>query len=306
MFIRKALIFILPYIVIINIASADEQFFAYAQTAEVIPQGGKQIYQWITHRQGRSQGSFNAQDYRTEFEYGLTNRLQGSLYVNARSFHIKDSAPIEDGEPTYPNRNDSIRFDGFSAALKYNILSPFIPNKLGNIGLAFYIEPGYARVFNVTGESMTTPYLETKIIVQKNFFEERLVAVFNIENDFVKRKIVGGDGLWQNDLELNFYAGLSYLVRSNWYIGFEGRYHSEYPQTYDVSSFATMPRYGFKQQHVMWVGPNVHYATKYWWFTLTWLTQIGGNATNNDYKSGNLYLVDHERNEFRLKIAYNF
>ncbi len=69
-----------------KVSFADEQLFGYIQSAETIPQGGKQLYQWVTHRAGRSQGSFNAQDYRTEFEYGITDRLQGSLYVNARSF----------------------------------------------------------------------------------------------------------------------------------------------------------------------------------------------------------------------------
>jgi hypothetical protein len=181
-----------------------------------------------------------------------------------------------------------------------------MPNKFGGIGMALYVEPGYSTVFNVTGEPMYSPFIETKIVFQKNFLEDRLVTVFNIENDFVKRKFKDGDGLWQNDIELNLYAGASYLVHSNWYGGFETRYHSEYPQTSDVSSIATMPRYGFRQQHVAWVGPNVHYTTKKWWITLTWLAQVGGNATNNDGMAGNLYLVDHERNEFRAKIAYNF
>ncbi len=286
---------------------ADEQLFGYLQGAETIPQGGKQVYQWVTHRQQRSQGKFSAQDYRTEFEYGFTNKLQGSLYLNARSFHIKDSAPIEDGAATYRNRNDSIRFDGASAALKYNVLSPFKPNKFGDAGLALYIEPGYSTIFNVTGEEMQSPYIETKIIIQKNFLEERLVTAFNIENDFVKRRFVSGsDNKWQNDFELNLYAGASYLVKPNWYLGFEGRYHSEYPQTQNVNDFATMPRYGARQQYAKWVGPNIHYTTRDWWFTFTWLTQVGSNATNNDHKKVNLYLVDHEKNEFRLKIAYNF
>ncbi len=287
-------------------AFADEQLFGYIQGAEVLPEGGKQLYQWVTHRQQRSQGTFSAQDYRTEFEYGITNNLQSSLYLNARSFHIKDSAPMEDGSPTYRNRNDTVRFDGVSAALKYNVLSPFKPNNFGDIGLALYIEPGYSTVFNVTGEDMSSPYVETKIILQKNFLEDRLVTAFNIENSFVKRKINQTDGKWQNDLELNLYAGISYLLRPKWYVGLESRYHSEYPQTENVNSMYTVPRYGFRQQYVTWVGPNIHYTTKDWWVTLTWLTQVGGNATNNDHAKGRYYLVDHERNEFRVKIAYNF
>lgn len=297
--IKKRLLVLTACVLFSQNAFADEQLFGYLQGSEVMPEGGKQLYQWATQRQGRSYGKFDAQDYRTEFEYGLTNKLQGSLYLNGRSFHSKNS--------TYEDRNDALyRYDGVSAALKYNVLSPFKPNDYGNIGLALYVEPGYSTVFNVDGSAMNSPYVETKIILQKNFLEDRLVTAFNLENDFVKRQFRVGDRKWQNDLELNMYAGISYMVHSNWYLGLEGRYHSEYPQTYDSNGFNTVPRYGFRQQYVKWVGPNVHYASKNWWFTFTWLTQVGGGGSNNDYANGNLYLIDHERNEFRVKIAYNF
>lgn len=286
----------------------DEQLFGYVQSSEVIPKGGKQFYQWMTYREGRGRGNFNAQDYRSEFEYGVTNRLQASLYLNARAFQNVNSAPLEDGSPTYPNRQDKLRFDGVSTAFKYNILSPFKPNKFGNIGLAAYVEPGYSNVFNVTGDNMTSYYVETKLILQKNFFEDKLVTAFNVENAFVKRRLKGSS-TWQDDLEMNLTGGASYMIHPNWYLGWEGRYHSEYPRTYENGNFwQNSAKYGFLQQNILFTGPNIHYTTKYWWITLTWLKQVKGWATSDDpaYYNGNLHLVDHERNEVRLKVAYNF
>ena len=287
----RRLLSLLLFLVVADISCADEQLFGYVQDAEVLPRGGRQIYQWVTHHQERIHGITSAQDYRTGLEYGFTNKLQGSLYLNARSFQVKDPIFLGlarlDSDQQYSDHNGAARFDGASFALKYNILTPFKPNLFGNIGLTFYVEPGYSKIFYLTGEEMFSPYLKMRVIIQRNFFEDRLIATLNIEDELVESTILGLVGY--HNPGYNWYGGLSYLVHSNWYIGFEGTHRAEY-----------------LQKPVMWVGPNLHYAIKHWWFTLAWLTRVGRVSVNDNYTTEDFYLVDYKRNEFRLKIAFNF
>jgi hypothetical protein len=62
------------------------------------------------------------------------------------------------------------------AAFKFKALDP---SKHG-IGIAFYIEPSWSRIHKVAGEKVTEYELELKLIVQKNFLDNRLVWATNL------------------------------------------------------------------------------------------------------------------------------
>jgi len=53
-------------------ARADERLFTYSYEAEVLPKGGVEFEQWLTHRRGKQDGVFAAWDFREELEFGLT------------------------------------------------------------------------------------------------------------------------------------------------------------------------------------------------------------------------------------------
>jgi opacity protein-like surface antigen len=299
----------LLFLLLINPARADEQIFNYTYGAEVMPEGTSQIYQWVTQRSEKAEGSYQATDYRTEYEYGLTNRLQLSLYLDARSHFIEGSAPVEDdgmggSMDAYPDLNRKLGFDGVAAAFKYNILSPYIGNGLG---IAVYLEPGYSRIFKITGERMEQYSLEAKLIIQKNFLDDRLVTAINFTPEFEKRRFDNDPSRsWGDEMAFEVTAGASYLVAPKWYVGLETRYHSEYPSKMENDKFGENPKYGTREHYAVFLGPTIHYATTKWWVTATWLPQLFGGMP--DMKSGPFkkHLNEHEKNEFRLKIAYNF
>src|ERR1044072_9600156 len=68
-------------------ARADERLFTYVQEAEVLPRGGLEFEQWLTHRRDKADGVFAAWDFREELEYGLTDKLSGAGYLNFTSTH---------------------------------------------------------------------------------------------------------------------------------------------------------------------------------------------------------------------------
>ncbi|MGC9183819.1 MAG: DUF6662 family protein, partial [Thiomonas sp.] len=63
-------------------AQADENLLGYTIGAETLPQGRSEAYFWITDYQGKRRGSYSAQQFRAEAEYGITNSLSGSVYLN--------------------------------------------------------------------------------------------------------------------------------------------------------------------------------------------------------------------------------
>jgi hypothetical protein len=55
-------------------------------------------------------------------------------------------------------------------------------------------------------------------------------------------------------------------------------------------------------EYGIFVGPNVHYAAKSWWATLTVLSQVKGWPEND----GERNLDNYEALQVRLKVGYNF
>jgi hypothetical protein len=135
-------------------AWADEQYFGYTYSAELLGKGQTEAEFWATDRRGKDNGHFDAQDYRVELEHGVTDRFSVSAYANFAGHHI---------------RNDEERIDrdfalrGLSAEFKYQLLSPY----KDGFGLTLYAEPAWSRIHG-GGEKGTELELEFKALVQKN------------------------------------------------------------------------------------------------------------------------------------------
>lgn len=271
-------------------AHADENYFGYTYGAETLPKGQTEGYVWITDRRHKNEGHYSAQDYRFEIERGLTDKFQGSLYLNFASHHISGL------EPEFEDVHRTFGFQGVSAEFKYRVKSPY----KDGWGLAFYVEPGWSRIHKVEGEKATEYELELKAIVQKNFMDDRLIWAANLtlEPEWEREKEVIAPGVvekeWEKELAIEFTTGLSYRIAPGWFLGVEGRYHSEYPDWTN----------GLHREHyAIFAGPNIHYGGKKWWFTATWLPQIHGSPSE---PGSSLHLDEHEKRELRLKVGYNF
>lgn len=271
-------------------AQADENYFGYSYGAETLPKSKSEAYLWLTDRRAKEKGHYDAQDYKIEIEHGVTDRLQVSGYVNFASHHIRGLAP------DFSSVQRNLGFQGFQASAKYRVLSPY----KDGIGLAFYVEPGWSRIHKVGGENGTELELELKAIVQKNFSDDRLVWVGNLtlepelerESETITPGVVHKE--WKKELGVELTTGLSYRVANGWFLGAEGRYKSAYPD---------FTRGLHREYYSLSAGPAIHYASRNWWLTATYLPQLRGGPRS---PGTNLHLDEQEKRELRLKIGYNF
>src|SRR5438105_7699136 len=74
-------------------ARADDQPFITLSTTDVDSQGEREVDQWLVWRTGETGASFNDFVSQTEFEYGITDDLQGSLYLNYEWDHVRSHLP---------------------------------------------------------------------------------------------------------------------------------------------------------------------------------------------------------------------
>ncbi len=268
-------------------AFADENLFGYSSSTDTSPKGAWEVYQWITYRTQKNTGTYQAVDYRTEIEYGWSDKLSQAVYFNFRQHNISGSAPLDaSGSPEYPDLLTGVRFQGIQSAFKYNVLSVY----KDPIGLAFYVEPGFSQIFKITGQLQEEYSLELKTLLQKNFMDDLLAIVLNLNVEHEERRFKGND-LWEKELAAEATAGASYRFVPKWHGGVEARYHSEYPN------------YGKREHWAVFLGPNVHYGDKKWWFTASVMPQFKGGPTPGE---GHYHLSEHEKIEYRLKIGYNF
>jgi hypothetical protein len=270
-------------------AHADEQYFGYVYSAEVLGKGETEAELWGTDRRGKAEGHYDAQDYRLELEHGFTNRLTVSGYANFVSHNIHGNPELED-------TNRDFAFQGLSTEFKYNVLSPF----KDGLGLTLYAEPGWARIHSVEGEKGTQYELELKAILQKNFLQDRLVWAANLtfEPEWEKEKEVDGttgvtETEWEKELEIEVSTGLSYRFAPGWFAGAEARYASVYP---DWTSGL------HRETYAVFAGPAIHYGGKKWWATLSYQPQLFGSPS----LGGSRALDEYEKRELRLKLGYNF
>lgn len=278
---------VFSFLIFSGVAQADENLFGYSSSTDTLPQGAWEIYQWATYRTQKAKGTYEAFDYRTEIEYGWTNSLSQAVYLNFRQHKIFGSAPLdESGQPEYDDLLTGVRFQGVQTAFKWNVLSVY----KDPVGLAFYFEPGFSQIFKITGQEQEEFSFELKTMLQKNFMDDLLALVLNINLEHEVRRFKG-ETSWEKELAAEATAGASYRFIENWFGGVEARYHSEYPD------------YGKREHWAVFLGPNIHYGAKHWWFTLTVLPQFKGGPSEDGQTT---HLSEHEKAEYRLKVGYNF
>ena len=269
-------------------AQADERYFGYVYSAEPMPKGETETELWITDRRGKDEGHYDAQDYRIELEHGFTDRLTVAGYANFQSHNVHGMAGEEDIDRDFA-------FKGLSAEFKYNVLSPY----KDGFGLTLYAEPGWSKIHSGSGERGTEYELELKLLLQKNFLDDRLIWGTNLvfEPEWEKEAEIeeGGEREveWEKELKLEVTTGLSYRIAPGWFAGVEGRYSSVYPDWTDGLD---------REAYAVSAGPTVHYAGKKWWATLSYLPQLFGSPSPNGSRS----LDEFEKREVRLLVGYNF
>jgi hypothetical protein len=294
-----------------NSASADEPLFGFIYTTDLLPKDQLEAEQWLTLREGRSEGTFHALQARTEVSYGLADDFQISGYLNFAWADVNHNTPS--GETSPPeifadyhadgnSRFEKGRFESASVEAIYRFLSPYTDG----IGMAAYIEPSIGpRTFE----------LENRLIVQKNFLDDRLVISGNVTLGYEWRYLHGDPEAdmdtadfhdhWDKETDVNFGLAASYRVVSNWAIGLELQNEHEWA---GLNPF----RDSQKTNQAWYMGPTVHYGGEQFFLTLTTLVQLP-EATDYANKGADSFVVDgitnaddFENLRVRLKVGLYF
>ncbi|HUJ87536.1 MAG TPA: DUF6662 family protein [Burkholderiales bacterium] len=294
-------------------AAADENLFGYVAGAEPTPKGHNETYFWLTNRYDKGAGRYSAQDLKLEYEHGITDNLAGAVYLTGQSINTS-GIRIDGYVPA--DAKYGMRFSGIEGSLKYAFLRP----ALDDIGLAGYLSASYSTLDPHSGQDKDKYSLEGKLLAQKYLMDGQLVLAGNLglEATYAVRKPIAGLPVndatgepleWTLDPEMEIgvmaAAGISYRFAPNWYIGFEALYDTEFETAVGQERWSLQ------------AGPTLHYGSKNWWATLTWLPQLRGGGEKFGPASfdgvsypgqndPNLHLIEKTKYEVRLKVGINF
>jgi hypothetical protein len=161
--------------------------FGYLYEAPTTPPGIFELENYATARFG--EGGFDQSDFRHELEFGITDRLQASIYFANWSY-------VRKGD------NRGTHYDTASLETIYNFTNP-----AGDpIGISVYQELSAGRRVIKS---------ETKLIAQKNFGPLILAYNFTLEAEW------DGEGLREHAGELQQAFGASYELAPRLSVGVE-------------------------------------------------------------------------------------
>jgi hypothetical protein len=286
---------------------AGEPMFGYVYTTDLLPQGKSEIEQWSTWRHQKAHGDFDLLENRTAYEYGVTDAFQLAGYINysyTHAYHdtVDGSTLPPEAFADYrigPDQHFTAkRYVGVSAEAIYRLSSPYT----SPLGVALYVEPTVGRNLRE---------LESKLILQKNFLDDRLVLAANLtvaqEGRYLPADPEADAGSkdakahWDHETDLNIGLAGSYRFANNWSAGVEIEHEREY------SSFSLRSQY--RTNLANYIGPVVHYGGEHFFFTATMLTQTAGGrdyADSNVIYRGRNYADDFEHYRLRLKAGWAF
>jgi hypothetical protein len=280
-------------------AVAGEGLFSRTYTTETVPAGHFELEQTIRNRTERAFGTYTAFDFKSEFEYGITDNFQVAFYVNTQYMHAVNAPDDNDPSGDQPGglgfNSNGWNLSSLSTEFLYRIWSPVSDP----VGLAFYIEPEYDfHDIHNGDQEFNSMEMEFRFLVQKNLLEDQLVLAYNMVFEFEYFRYQDGDTPFLGELDWNHELGASYRFASNLYGGLEFRNHNE------VGNF-------YSHDHsVYWAGPVFHYGGPKMWATLGLLWQFSGNPDGYDsagsYQGDGLFLHSHERYETTLKVGFPF
>ena len=294
-------------------AQADENLLGYLKGAETLPQGAQEIYLQYTRRSDKGVGEYVAQDLEVEYGYGITPRLTGSLVLKGQA--MDTSGIVIDGYLPGDERY-GLRASGVEGKLKYNFLAP----AKDIIGLAMQFELSQSWLDAHSGKDKDKTSFDVSLLLQKYFLDGELIWVGNtgLGGTYAKRaplnaatqasadagiQALTGDPSaafeWptepEMEIEFKLGTGLSYRFAPGWFAGVEAFYATEFETEVGQERWS------------LFAGPNLHYASKNWWATLTWFPQIrGGREQLINQADTSLHLIEKTKQEVRLKLGFEF
>lgn len=211
-------------------ALADDAPFLNTDPASVVAKGDTAVQQWLSWAHGQSGTSFNAFESLTEFDYGLTDRIQLALTVSNVWTRVK--AP---GSPA-----EVSDFPGLAA----EVIIVALPTDTSPIGVAFAVDPA----IDSTSHGIAGRVLLTKYILG---FEN--VLNINFEDNWSK----DDNGHWQGQGAVSFNYGIARALDKHWTLGLEFGNQFTFSRLVTDVAFANFGT-------TLFLGPSLQYDSGSW------------------------------------------
>jgi len=216
----RNLLLILFLICPVTVTIAGVRHFGYVYEAVTSAPGSLDVENWVTWGRTSNPQRVDEVDFRHEFEFGVTENFQASLYV-ADWFYSDD------------RQNSGFTYSDSALELIYNLTNPVIDP----LGLAMYEEIRAGdRLFE----------LESKLIAQKNLGP--LILAYNVTFEAVWE----GTGLQDRQGELQQALGASYEISQRLSVGMEMLHEFVFPEWHDnqrIRNFFVGPNVCFRHQN---------------------------------------------------------
>jgi len=252
---------------------ANERHFTYTYESAVLNPGNLEIEPWTTWRYGRER-YFSRWDERLEFEYGIVENLQTSLYWNFEA--VAEDVEVVDatGAVTGVERQRELAFASVSSEWKYR-LSDLVADPVGS---ALYLEgslgPAEAEI-------------EAKVILDKRIGPWLVAANLVGEHEWVFETA----GETEREIALELALGGGYFLTDWFMAGIEARNVNELEGGTDFES------------SVIYAGPVLAFARENWWTALTVMPQLFALKGASD---GRVRDLEHqEKLQVRLLLGFH-
>jgi len=257
-------------------ARADDQPFLTLDTSDIEPELGNELEQNLTWTSGKSRQAFDAIEGETEFEYGLSDQIQlaaagGYDWTRTRDHAVPGSQTAA-----------GTAFDAIRAEMIYQAINVYFDP----IGLGLVVSPAVGR---------NSRNLETKVLLQKNFINDRLRTVMNFGAEIGTER---EGGRWSDASALTFDAGIAYNI--TWEFSAALEFNAEH----DFSGLLLNGR-AAPTSSSFYLGPTIQYVTLPWKVTLGAQAQLpwASDATHAPGSLDRGFLSDAERFRVMLRIT---
>ncbi len=266
---KKTAILIFTVCFIYN-SFAQDRHFAWSYNSPTLPKGSVDVEVWNTFSTGRKDYFYKQLHQRLEFEFGVTDGIQTSFYLNAKHRGV---GPRDLNAAMALTTNSSY---SFSNAWKFYLFNPF-DNPLGaSVYLEYYLSPGETEI---EGKLMLDKITEDHWFVFNSTFELELKNEFEKEVNEIKTE-TGAEWKWENTF------GYLYQLNQHLGVGIEVRNINALNQgTWEYSS--------------VFVGPTIFIGSTKYFFMFNAMPQIANLKGDNKP----LELNDQERFAFRVLLG---
>lgn len=241
---RLSSLLLLASVLLAAPAWANERHFTFTYESAVLNPGNLEIEPWTTWRYGRER-YFSRWDERLEFEYGIVENLQTSVYWNFEA--VAEDVPVADPATGAVSdvRQRELAFASVSSEWKYR-LSDLVADPVGS---ALYLEgslgPAEAEI-------------EAKVILDKRIGPWLVAANLVGEHEWVFES----SDATEREIAFELALGGGYFVTDWFMAGIEARNVNELEGGSDFES------------SVIYAGPVLAFARESWWTALTVMPQI--------------------------------